>query len=477
MAIISVIMTATAASLITFAKQSSVNEHRLQATSYLTQLHEQLQAAPWNRVALYQHEYEDLAPLEDDAEFAARLDLDAAPPTFDGDPISLIPGPFDYGDCDAECSRLPFVPRPYQEGPVSEDADQRFHFEVFQIVTERREASDPDDPDDVPNVKRFTTIVRWELAGRPFQQVFDSERAATSADLREPEEQDVRLALFSPRFIEVKEDDEGAWSNELAHDVVVRFAYTMDGGVELRYPQAGGGFGTLSLEPDEELNEPGDETAWHGSIAPGGLVDLLPPSGGEREIELEVVGHSSTLDDPIVQPIEAFIVEDPEWSGFEERADDVVRLVDEDGDPLIPPITIEVAVDPRTGEEDVICDPVLIEAEFEHRDEDFDEGVAMATAYFAGEGSQSRSMSLGEDGVHNNNKWFIFEAGFAVGESSPWLPSRNEPHEHVYRDERIFVIAHYEDAGGFSHESLIFESDVFEVVRRGFGYPCGGSGS
>ena len=167
MVLLGVILSATAMSLITFSRTSVNNEARVQATAYLNELHESLQTIPWDRAALYSDE---IAPLD-----AIGANSSATPPLLGPDELVVIDPP-DYSGCSTDepkCERAPFVPLVFFDTTI----DGRT-YDVLQAVSwvDRR-------GDGVGDVKRFTTVVSWELLGTTYEQRFESERAPTASEV------------------------------------------------------------------------------------------------------------------------------------------------------------------------------------------------------------------------------------------------------------------------------------------------------
>ena len=181
--ILGVIFAGAANFLINSSRLGLINEQRVLATAVLSQTQEELQGLAWDRLALYGEELSELEAL--DGIDIEGLDLDATPPTFDDREIVLLPGP-DNSTCVAvapECGRRAFVPVPTSTIPRD-----RNDYQVARIVTwiDRSEDAATVDAAAVGDVKRITTIVAWQVAGRWSVEQFDSERAATAAEAGDP---------------------------------------------------------------------------------------------------------------------------------------------------------------------------------------------------------------------------------------------------------------------------------------------------
>jgi prepilin-type N-terminal cleavage/methylation domain-containing protein len=200
--VLGVVLAALASSLISFSAMSLTNERRVQATAFLTRLHEQLQSIPWDQAAIYDGEQVDLDPL--------GVDLAATPPTVGGEPLVLLGAP-DNSGCpgdEPECGRLTFVPRAFD---VVEIDDREY--ELYQAVTWDVDAGNGQ------AVKRFTTLVRWEVWGRVTEQRFESTRAATVADLDASTLPEVLSLLVTPNTVALDA------SGENQSDIEVRITF------------------------------------------------------------------------------------------------------------------------------------------------------------------------------------------------------------------------------------------------------------
>jgi prepilin-type N-terminal cleavage/methylation domain-containing protein len=205
MVLIGVILAAAASALITFTREASASERRVQATALLNRLHEDFNAIPFDLAANHEAELPPLADL--DAEGIVDVDLSADPPTFEGRPIATLPGPTVLGCTpgDAGCDRERFVPETYQEL----ERDDREAYQIYSVVTWIDRSGNG-----IDDVKRFTTIVTWEWLGRTYSERFDSERAATAFEAGDPTA--VRVYLTAPGTVFVGEDNTLLSSFEVA---------------------------------------------------------------------------------------------------------------------------------------------------------------------------------------------------------------------------------------------------------------------
>ena len=160
--IVGIIFAGAASALMNLSRASVANERRVQATALMTELHESFQAMSWDAALLYPEEVDQLAPLD-------GYELIDGESSFEGEPIVL----FD-GDCDpSEECRWDEVPLPFEIVTV----DGR-DYEVYRIVTEVDRAGTSE-----AEIKRLTSIVRFEVLGRWVTQQLNSERAGTSDEL------------------------------------------------------------------------------------------------------------------------------------------------------------------------------------------------------------------------------------------------------------------------------------------------------
>jgi hypothetical protein len=107
---------------------------------------------------------------------------------------------------DPQC-RIEELPYPHEDLPPIDGRD----YEVYRLVTwADRDGAGPQD------LKRFTTIVRWEVRGRIVEQRFDSERAPTPGELTEgnPSLQ----FLVTPSEVELDEDGYNKAAIDLSAD-------------------------------------------------------------------------------------------------------------------------------------------------------------------------------------------------------------------------------------------------------------------
>jgi hypothetical protein len=211
--LLGVILSASASSLIQFSRTAADNERRVQATALLNRLHEEMQALPWVDAVLYEDELvELLAAFEDETEgeewtgtsALEGLEFDGLTWSFEGEEVVVLPGP----GTDGRRTEVPSVYEP--EGIV---VDGR-NYEVVRLITWNQRD---------PEIKRFTTIVRWRLYNRVYEERYFSLRAATASEAGDPERP--RVVQFhmgpSPMLLEeINEPDQNAEDIQ----ILVRFS-------------------------------------------------------------------------------------------------------------------------------------------------------------------------------------------------------------------------------------------------------------
>lgn len=187
--VLGVVLAALASSLISFSAMSLTNERRVQATAFLTRLHEQLQSIPWDQAAIYEDEAAELTPM--------GVNLGVDPVTVGGEPLVLLETP-DNSSCpvdEPECGRLTFVPR--ASDIIEIDGRE---YELFQAITWDVDAGNGQ------AVKRFTTLVRWEVWGQVTEQQFESTRAATVSEIASSTLPEVLSLLVTPNSVAIDTD-------------------------------------------------------------------------------------------------------------------------------------------------------------------------------------------------------------------------------------------------------------------------------
>jgi prepilin-type N-terminal cleavage/methylation domain-containing protein len=212
MLLLGVILAAAASGLITFSRTAVDNERRILATALNNRLHEDLQATPWIDAVNYEAEVDALADLDalPDGLFLDELRL-GLPGDAVGDAreLVIIEGPSTLG-CpadDLDCNRRDRVPRAYQVEVIDEQ-----RYEIFQFVT--WEAVDP-------QIKRFTTIVRWQVLNTIYEERFESTRAATGAEAGDPTRPRVIQFQVGPSPSGL---DEETGATQAPLNIVVRFS-------------------------------------------------------------------------------------------------------------------------------------------------------------------------------------------------------------------------------------------------------------
>ncbi len=201
--LLGVILTAAASSLVQFMRTAADNERRVQATALMNSLHEEFQALPWHEAVVYEGELQEV--LDDSFEGLT----DEPQWAFEGEELVTLPGPVD-GARRTEVPEVTIVP---------ETSDGR-DYEVIRFVT----WSDRD-----AGIKRFTTIVRWSLYNRTYQERFFSERAATATEAGDPERPRVVQFQVGPspmQLVEVSPNEPAQNAGDIS--VTVRFSSGVD---------------------------------------------------------------------------------------------------------------------------------------------------------------------------------------------------------------------------------------------------------
>lgn len=200
--VLGVVLAATAASLTSFSRQVVVNERRVQATAYLTTLHESLQALDWELAVNLDTDVEDLRNDADQLQLLADLgvDLDVtdpASPQYAGEEIVVIEECPEDGLClDPELADL--IPALVE--PAPEAIDGRTFDSVITLVTW------VGDDTSGPRAKRFVTYVTWTVLRSTFVERFESVRAPTATELAEAVTPDIVSFQLSPATVRIDED-------------------------------------------------------------------------------------------------------------------------------------------------------------------------------------------------------------------------------------------------------------------------------
>ncbi len=201
--LLGVILSAAASSLIQFMRTAADNERRVQATALMNSLHEEFQALPWREAVVYEGELQEL--VDDGFE-----GLTSGPPwEFEGEELVTLPGPV-AGERRTEVPEVRIF-------PTSSDGRD---YEAIRFVT----WSDRD-----AGIKRFTTIVQWNLYNRVYQERFFSERAATATEAGDPERPRVVQFQVGPspmELVDVSDDEPAQNTGDIS--VTVRFSSGVD---------------------------------------------------------------------------------------------------------------------------------------------------------------------------------------------------------------------------------------------------------
>jgi prepilin-type N-terminal cleavage/methylation domain-containing protein len=213
--LLGVILSASASSLIQFSRTAADNERRVQATALLNRLHEEMQALPWADAVLYEDELQELLDAyEEETEgeewtgtsALEGLEFDGLTWSFEGEEVVVLTGP----GTDGRRTAVPSVHEP--EGIVVDGRD----YEVVRLITWNQRD---------PEIKRFTTIVRWRLYNRVYEERFFSLRAATASEAGDPERPRVVQFHVGPSPMELVDlGDSAPAQNSEDIQILVRFS-------------------------------------------------------------------------------------------------------------------------------------------------------------------------------------------------------------------------------------------------------------
>lgn len=290
MLILGIILAAVASALINFSRQSVVNERRVQATAYLSQLHESFQTLDWDLAGLYDTEIAGGFTPEVVASVGDLDVSDLSAPTYEGQPLVVFP------ECPGgDCFRDPLVPLAVDTSP--DPIDGRQFDRVVTIVT--WVTDDPDEIGSEPLAKRFITYVDWSVLGRDYTQRFESLRAPTAGEIDEFGPPDILSFEVNPATVQVEPDG----SSSTVIDILVRFSRSMLlGSAEVEYPCYEDTPSGPELPDDpcvQELDlKVGTDSEFEGTITLP--VDRIWLVGDETPLRL------TALEDPASPPITRF---------------------------------------------------------------------------------------------------------------------------------------------------------------------------
>ena len=368
--LLALMLAGTAGTFIAFMRASVVNETRVGATAYLNELHEELQSTAWDQAALYREEIDDLQAL--------GVDVGATDPSYDGGDLILLEGPNEpfCGEGDATCDRLPFVPLPYEQV----DIDGR-EYEVFRLVTARESH---------PDIKRFVTVIRWEVLGREIEESFQSLRAPDASILDEAELPDVLTFDVTPSTVQLDEQSQ----NEGGITIEARFSRGIDD-AEVRYAALDdeGAVVERTLPLTGVVFDGAKASVYEGSIA--GSSDAFP----EGPQTFHLVGFDGVTEIPASTQV--MFNSEKDW---DLEPPPVVATVSRT------PGTVNVGQGPSSGQ--MQC-TLRVEATVDGLDSD---GTVVAK-YSAGP-AEGRDMELKTPPITGSSD--TFELVFGEGTSAPW---------------------------------------------------------
>lgn len=180
--ILGVILSATAASLISFTRTAAADERRVQATAVLAEANETFQALPWEAIGQLPSDFDNLN-LDPDGDDPFEAGLEAALGLANvtgwveweaGGGLDAEPAPLTYTDPDRSTEELVLTADPDAALPVYRQftAGDGRDYELYQFVTWVDLTGDG-----APEMKRYTAIARWQILDRSYEQAFVADRA------------------------------------------------------------------------------------------------------------------------------------------------------------------------------------------------------------------------------------------------------------------------------------------------------------
>jgi type II secretory pathway pseudopilin PulG len=401
--LLSIILAATAGSLITFSRASVDNEQRVKATGVVTRLHEELQSRPWDDAVLYEDE---IGPL-------SAIGVDTATVTFEGEDLVTIPGPgCDVTDPDCRIETVPLASETI-------DVDGR-DYEVLRAITWT-------EPDGVQpeSVKRFTTVVRWQSLGRTLEERLDSTRAPVPGEVPVTATPSVQF-LIAPQDVPLTTTSRNAGPISLTVDFT-GMGYIS--GAKVLYRHAGLAAGDPAVELN--LTREGATDRFTGTIA-ANAHQWAQGTQSFTAIGQEGVNQVSTTASVTFLP-----------PGFVP-------------DPTVAPVITQttaasasITVGRHGNVDNRLCDTVTVEA----RIDGLGPGSTV-TATYKPSGSASISMSPVSTPISSTSA--LFRATFPRHTDSPWSPTAASPETEVFR-----VVARTEDG----RTSTVSSSNQVTFVR------------
>jgi prepilin-type N-terminal cleavage/methylation domain-containing protein len=379
MFLLAIILAAAAGSLISFSRASADNERRVQATAMTTRLHEELQSRPWVDAVLFEDELASLS----------SIGVDASAGSFEGQDLVTIEG----SGCavgDDDC-RGEVIPRASQTITV----DGR-DYEVLRVISwiEPEGAA-------AEEVKRFTTVVRWESLGRTLEERLDSTRAPTPGE-------DPAVTPPGVQFIvapqEVALTETGRNVDPISFDVDFEGLGVITG-AKVLFRHAG----LASTVPPAELALTRDGTSQRFT----GLLPAEAHTWSAGALTFQVVGN------PGVNQISASAA--------------VTFVLPEDastnpGQPVVTQVTAlpgSTVVGRHSNTFPRLCNEVVVEA----RVDGLGTG-ATVTASYKPDSSSSVTMSPVSTPISSSSA--LFRATFPRHSNSPWTPSAGAPETEVF---------------------------------------------
>jgi prepilin-type N-terminal cleavage/methylation domain-containing protein len=380
MFLLSIILAAAAGSLITFSKASVDNEGRVKATGVVTRFHEELQSRPWDDAVLYEDE---LAPL-------TAVGVDTVSSTFEGEDLVTIPGPgCDVSDPDCRIATVPLASE-----TVEVDGKE---YEVLRIISWTEPAGA-----DAEEIKRFTTIVRWQSFDRTLEERLDSTRAPVPGEVTPVVTPGVQF-LIAPQDVPLLATSRNAGPISLSVDFTGLGHIT---GAKVRFRHAALAAGDPSTELT--LTREGSTNRFTGTIAASAYVW----STGSQTFE--VIGQAGVNDVSATAAV-TFLA-----PGFVP-------------DPEVAPVVTQATVSPasvvvgrQSNVNDRLCAAFTVEARIDGLGPD-----STVTATYKPGGSASITMTPVSTPISASSA--VFRATFARHAASAWSPTPSAPETEVFQ--------------------------------------------
>jgi type II secretory pathway pseudopilin PulG len=428
--LLGIILSASASSLIQFSRTAADNERRVQATALLNRLHEEMQALPWGDAVLYDDELQDLLDtFEDETEGGEwtgtsaleGLQYDGTAWYFEGEEVVVLPGP----GTDGRRTAVPTVHEP--DGIVVDGRD----YEVVRLITWNQRD---------PEIKRFTTIVRWQVLDRMYEERFESTRAATANEAGDPTRPRVIQFQVGPSPTPLEADGPDQDTNVQPLDIVVRFSSPVDR-AEVRFysveslPVNEGDPPVLALRSTGDLTvditQDGGNVGFSGTIGANAYVF---PTGSRT---FQVIGYLGVDEFTGTTSVEFTggsvpAVSDPDEDGNVEPVPDPEEPTDpgDQGDPPAEDVSFgSVTVSPAavcTDKDDLFVSNVTVEVNVAGMTPD--DYVVTVTYQVPGNETRTEALEPVGDPATISSAGHTFRRVFVAGQSHGFVLTNNQSH-------------------------------------------------